>query len=133
MGIILVITDHDAVVGVDGADDKYIYEIQYRGKIHLIEVPLEFHDEMSVGDQERFLGLCMIQAFQRVREEKLEERPQEIIDKHTVDADDDDDDDEEYMADSRDMDAIHVVDLINQLVSRIEELEKRLNKDKPKE
>ena len=130
MGIILVITDHDAVEGVEGVDDKYIYEIQYRSKTHLIETPLEFHDEMSVGDQERFIGMCMVEAFNREREAKLEQRPQEIVDKFVgEDADTDDDDDGEYGDDAQ----IHIVDLLNQMMSRLEDLEIKMNKDKPKE
>lgn len=124
MGIILVITDHDAVVGVDGADDKYIYEVQYRGKVHLIEVPLEFHDEMSVGDQERFIGLCLVEAFNRVRDAKLEERPQEIVDRLVGETDDEEDDDDEE-------ERIHIIDLLNQVMSRLEDLEIKINKDKP--
>jgi len=124
MSIIFAISDHDAVVGVEGVPDKYIYEIMYMNRIYHIDTPLEFKDEMSVKDRQRFVTNALSMCLQLEAEAKLEERTE------YVDPEDTDDDEETYGMEPDDEEGIRIMDLLNQVMSRIEDIEIRLNKDK---
>lgn len=125
MSIIFAISDHDAVVDVEGVPDKYIYEIMYMNRIYHIDTHLEYKDEMSVKDRQRFVTKALSMCLQLEAEAKLEERPEYKEPEDTDDA-------ETYGLDPEDEDveSIHVIEILNQLASRIEDIEIRLNKDK---
>jgi hypothetical protein len=116
MAIILAISDHDAVVDVEGLPDKYIYEVLYMSRKFHVESDLEFSSEMSVGDRQRFVSKCLIPAFSLEAEMKLEERPEDDLSVLDTDSDGfyEADDDEE---------GIRIIDLLNQLMERIDAID----------
>ena len=121
MSIIFAISDHDAVIDVEGVPDKYIYEIMYLNRVYHIDTHLEYKDEMSVADRHRFIARSLEMCLQLEAETKLEERPE---------YEEPEDDDETYGMDPEDEEGIHIMELLNQVMSRIEDIEIRLNKDK---
>jgi hypothetical protein len=83
-----------AITLVDCTDDEWLYQILYKNKRYEAPYSLPF-EEMSVLEQERFIGEMHSLAFQQERVEKLDQRPKEFLEDLGIEEEEEGEDEDE--------------------------------------
>lgn len=114
---------------VEVGENFWTYQVVYDGLKFERDYDLPFI-AMSVFEQERFMAEMLSMPFNFKRTDALDNRPAELIENHLgVNLDDLDEDDEVDEADPNGV-GQQIVDLLNELKERVENLEIESNKNK---
>lgn len=109
----------------DVGEDQWMYRLIYDNmRQEPVAYPLPF-EEMGALERTRFVSEMFAPAFLQEQERLLDSRPVEIVEKYLdMDMDGEVEDDEEERGD---VEPQHIIDILNNLASRIEDLEIKLN------
>ena len=127
-----------AVTMDDCSKGEWVYSMRYMDRIVRICVPDPI-EAMSLAQQETLFSTLLQDSFDIMREKKFLQKPEDaateykdVVQPKEFESEDDEDDDDEYDEDE-DPDVTPLADLINEMLSRIENLEIDANKkNKPK-
>jgi hypothetical protein len=108
---------------VDCTDEEWNYKVMYQDKFWFVDSLIPF-EEMSALERERFTMNAFVPAFNHFREKALDQRPQDVIEEELgITAADYEEEDEENTGVGQ-----YIVDKLEELASRLEDIEIRLNK-----
>ncbi len=117
---------------VEVGEEFFTYSLMYNNRKYEQNHTLPF-EAMSFDERQKFINGMYVQAFEAELDHMVKQRPDEAFEEMTgVNPEDLLEDDEEEEYEGGDVKLQHIIDTLNGLVSRIENIEIRINKDDTK-
>lgn len=114
---------------VEVGEEFFTYSLMYNNRKYEQNHTLPF-EAMSFDERQKFINGMYVQAFEAELDHMVKQRPDEAFEEMTgVNPEDLLEDDEE---EEEDVEPQHIIDILNGLVSRIEDIEIKINKDDTK-
>lgn len=111
---------------IDSSDEKWNYKIMYQDKFWFVDSLIPF-EEMSALEKERFVMNAYVPAFNHFRDKALDQRPMDTVEETLgLTAEDYETEDEGFVPEEGV--GQWLVERINDIVQRLEDMEVRMNK-----